>query len=77
MLDFLKKTFHRLIRETQTDFYRSLYSQINLDNRLTGIVGPRGVGKTTLMLQTIKDNFLDHDDVFYFSADNFYFEDIA
>lgn len=37
-----------------------------------GLVGPRGVGKTTMVLQYIKQN-LKLDDTLYISADNMYF----
>ena len=36
-------------------------------------MGPRGVGKTTLMLQYIKENLYSEGKVFYFSADSVYF----
>jgi hypothetical protein len=52
---------------------RYLYPQFQLRNRLTGLVGPRGVGKTTLLLQYIK-NELGGKESFYFSADLVYFQ---
>jgi uncharacterized protein len=73
MIDLIKATFHHLIAETKLDTFRYLYHQFNIDNRLAGIVGARGVGKTTLMLQYIKENLYDQGEVFYFSADNIYF----
>lgn len=73
MLDFIKTSFHNLIREVQVSTYRYLYKDFNLKNRITGLIGPRGVGKTTLMLQFIKNNLYDARKVFYFSADNVYF----
>ena len=42
------------------------------ENKLIGIVGPRGVGKTTLVLQYIKNN-LDVRHTLYVSAEDFYF----
>ena len=50
---------------------------MNLNNRLIGLVGPRGVGKTTLLLQLIKQNYPDHKKVLYFSADHIYFKSIS
>ncbi len=73
MLTLLKSTFHRLLNELNIDTHRYLFKQFNIKNRLTGIIGPRGVGKTTLMLQYIKENLLNAGNVFYFSADNIYF----
>lgn len=73
MLDFLKATFHRLIADLSISTYRYLYFQFNINSRLTGLVGPRGTGKTTLLLQYIKNNLYTSGKVFYFSADNIYF----
>jgi len=69
---FLQQTFERLLDKTDLSFKRYLYDSFQL-SRLTGIVGPRGVGKTTLMLQYIKENLTTDQKVFYFSADSIYF----
>ncbi len=37
------------------------------------MIGPRGVGKTTLLLQFIKNKVLNPRDAFYFSADHIFF----
>jgi predicted AAA+ superfamily ATPase len=76
MIDFLQNTYHRLIQALQFTQHRYLYSQFNIDDRLTGLIGPRGVGKTTLLLQYIKENLYPNTSVFYFSADNIYFNKI-
>ncbi len=73
MNDALFSTYHRLIQATSLDSHRYLYHQFDLKNRLTGIVGPRGVGKTTLMLQYIKAHLYDEGKAFYLSADHLYF----
>ena len=74
MLSFIKLTFERLIAELSAPHYRYLYHQFHIKSRLTGLIGPRGVGKTTLLLQFIKNNLLgDNQEVFYFSADHIYF----
>jgi predicted AAA+ superfamily ATPase len=63
---------NRLIANVNIRFTRYLYDQINWDSRLIGLVGPRGVGKTTLVLQHIKNN-LDHAHTLYVTAEDFYF----
>ncbi len=73
MLGTLKEIFMRLVRDQQMDTFRYLSASFSLDNRLTGLVGSRGVGKTTLLLQTIKQHFPTLEGVFYFSADHIYF----
>lgn len=73
MLAFLEETFHRLLDDVQMDKHRYLFEHYHLRNRVTGIVGPRGVGKTTLMLQYIKEKFSSSKNLFYVSADHIYF----
>jgi len=74
MFRFITETFHRLIDELPPLQTRYLYSEFQLRNRLTGLVGPRGVGKTTLLLQYIKNELSKEKNSFYFSADLVYFQ---
>ena len=69
---FLQQTFERLLVKVNLSFKRYLYDDFK-PGRLTGLVGSRGVGKTTLMLQYIKENLASNQNVFYFSADSIYF----
>jgi len=63
----------RRIAETDCGWHRSLYSRIDWQNRLIGIKGPRGVGKTTLLLQHLKQAFGGSDKALYVSLDNLWF----
>ena len=72
MLNTLRQTYQRLLNDVQLKKRRYLFDKFNLANRLTGLVGPRGVGKTTLLLQYIKLMGIEKES-FYFSADHFYF----
>jgi len=74
MLNSLQLIFERLLAQTSLKYHRFLFYQFERNNRLTGIVGPRGVGKTTLMLQLIKQYYADKKNVFYFSADHIFFK---
>lgn len=65
---------NKLINEANTDFFRYIYNQINWENRMIGLIGPRGVGKTTLVLQYIKQN-LSPTETLYITAEDFYFVD--
>ena len=47
----------RLVSEVTMDFRRYLYSEIDWKDRLVCIKGPKGVGKTTLILQHIRESF--------------------
>lgn len=51
-------------------FKRYLYDEINWESRMIGIIGARGVGKTTLILQYYKEYFNNHEDCLYLSCDN-------
>ncbi|MCE2773617.1 MAG: AAA family ATPase [Bacteroidetes bacterium] len=55
------------------DFIRSAMTKIKWDSRLIGIRGPRGVGKTTLLLQYIKQHLPVNKTVLYASLDNIWF----
>ncbi|MDE6200071.1 MAG: AAA family ATPase [Muribaculaceae bacterium] len=60
------------IAEVTTDFIRDIHDEIAWDDRLVAIIGARGVGKTTLLLQHIKlyDNAAT---ALYVSADDLWF----
>ena len=71
-MESLIKSFKDLLSLTPLDFKRYLYSEIAWSDRMIGIVGPRGVGKTTMLLQYIKEN-LDVNETLYVQADDIYF----
>lgn len=77
MIHSLDLIFQRLIKHVTQKHFRFLYDQFNLADRLTGLIGPRGVGKTTLLLQVIKNQFSPGSEAFYFSADHFLFEQMS
>ena len=60
------------LAETKTDFVRYLHDRINWDSQLIAIVGARGIGKTTLVLQHIKLTGAQKESL-YVAADNTYF----
>ncbi|MBS9767062.1 MAG: AAA family ATPase [Flavobacteriaceae bacterium] len=64
--------YYTILEHTQTDFNRYLYDKIAWGSRMIGIVGSRGVGKTTMILQRIKQA-LDVKKSLYVSADDLYF----
>lgn len=72
IMDKLYESFNKLLKITNTDFIRYKYAEINWDSHMLGLVGPRGIGKTTMFLQHIKQN-LHPKDTLYVSADNIYF----
>jgi len=62
-----------LITDSDLRFKRYLFNQIDWNDRLIGITGARGIGKTTLLLQRIKQSFGTSEEALYVSLDNFYF----
>ncbi len=62
-----------LLTYISLDFKRSLFNQIRWNNRLIGIKGPRGTGKTTLLLQWLKQMNLSANKAAYFSLDDLFF----
>ena len=73
-MDKLSEYSNKLIKGTDTVFFRYIYDEINWKNRMIGLIGPRGVGKTTLVLQYIKQN-LNPAETLYVTAEDFYFVD--
>ena len=71
-MDQLHYRFNKLLLETNTHYHRYMYNHIHWDSRMIGLTGPRGVGKTTLILQYIKEN-LSTNDSLYVTAEDFYF----
>ncbi len=71
-MERLYEYFRRKLDETPTDLVRYKYQDIAWEGHALGIVGPRGVGKSTMLLQHIKMR-LDVRDTLYVSADHLYF----
>lgn len=70
----LYQKYEILLQNTTTDFKRYLYNKISWNSRMMGIIGGRGVGKTTMILQYIKEN-LESKKALYVSADDMYFSE--
>ena len=69
MIEALKAKEQRLINKLSTISYRrEAFKYIDNSERMVGLIGSRGVGKTTLMLQYI--NQFEFDEALYFSADD-------
>lgn len=71
-MEQLYELFNRKLRETPLDLIRYKYEEIKWEGRFFGLVGPRGVGKSTMLLQYIKQH-LSVTDTLYVSADHLYF----
>lgn len=68
----LYEQFYQLLELTPMKFFREKINQINWDVRILGILGQKGVGKSTLILQHIKQQG-NVDKSLYIVADDIYF----
>ena len=76
IMERLIEQFRRKMALTQGVSIRSIDKSIAWEARLIGIRGARGVGKTTLLLQHIKNTFADDlQSVLYVSLDNLWFSE--
>ena len=74
-MEIIQQKFFEKYAHTQTDVIRDFIHEIDWNNRLIGIKGSRGIGKSTLLLQYIKKNFKPNNQILYASLDNFYFSE--
>ena len=75
MEDAFFRTHTYLIEHTNAPVKRKLMNEINWEDRLIGIKGTRGVGKTTFILQYAKEQFEASDrQCLYVNMNNFYFQ---
>ena len=74
-MDILLEQSERLVSSVNLNFKRYLFDTIQWDSRLIGIKGARGTGKTTLLLQWIKEQNLPTEKAAYFSLDDLYFSE--
>ena len=72
-ITMLTEAMQRRLAKTSLAFHRHLYGGIEWGDRLLVVKGPRGVGKTTLLMQRIKENFMRSGRAFYVSLDNLFF----
>jgi len=70
ILEHLLEISKRRIANTETDFFRQLYRDVEWKSRIILLKGCRGVGKTYMMLQYLKTS---SDTSIYLSLDNIFF----
>jgi len=72
-MDGLIKIYLRLLQETDEKTFRYLYHNIDWNERCVAIMGAKGVGKTTMLLQHIKATFKNKNEALYASLDHAWF----
>ena len=74
-MDAFFRTHTYLVEHVNAPVRRCLMDEINWDDRLIGIKGTRGVGKTTFLLQYAKERYGATDrQCLYVNMNNFYFQ---
>lgn len=72
-MDFFQNTHKSLLESRKPTVKRELAKQIDWNQQLICIKGFRGVGKTTFLLDYIRDKYTDDNSVLYINLNNFYF----
>ena len=69
----LLDSMERRLDAVETTYHRPLFSAIDWDDRLVCIKGAKGTGKTTMMLQYLKEHPVESDGAIYISLDSLWF----
>ena len=72
------RTHAYLVEHLKAPVRRDLMDEINWKDRMIGIKGARGVGKTTFLLQYAKEHFSPYDhSCLYINTNNFYVQNVG
>ncbi len=74
-MDILIEDYRRLLNDLGEIYQRNIFKSMESDHRIVGIVGPRGIGKTTYILSYLRDNYANNLQALYVSADDLYFSE--
>ncbi len=74
-MEQLFERYYRLLDSTPMNFTRGYAEKINWNARMIGVRGARGIGKTTILLQYMKQNFQRDGSALYASLDNLWFSE--
>jgi hypothetical protein len=72
-MEILVERYRKKLASIQVNFTRNIFSEIDWTDRLIGLRGPRGIGKTTILLQYLKVNHANDESALYISLDNIWF----
>lgn len=74
-MQILIETYQRLLNEKLPSYNRRFYDEFKMLQLIVGVVGARGVGKTTFLLEYLRRNYKNSTRGLYISADNLYFNE--
>lgn len=72
-MEFFQHTHKSLLDSPKPTIKRELSKSIDWNQKLIAVKGFRGVGKTTFLLDYIRENFADDNSALYINLNNFYF----
>lgn len=72
MISELQNIFFTQLQNTSLEFKRYMHDSLDMEDKLIGIIGSRGIGKTTFILQYLKELGVPLEKKLYFSADHFH-----
>lgn len=72
-MDIFKDAYINLLNSTQSVVRRELIDEIDWNNRIICIKGFRGVGKTSFLIDVLRENFPDIKESLYINLNSFYF----
>jgi predicted AAA+ superfamily ATPase len=70
IIDSLREYSMLFLAKKRPKYERELLHKLNLKNKIMGIVGAKGVGKTTLLLQFMKQQTFHDEEMLYISVDH-------
>jgi len=74
-MEILFERYRKKLALVQVGFMRNIFREIDWTDRLIGLRGPRGIGKTTILLQYLKVNHANDETALYVSLDNIWFSE--
>ena len=69
MLALFQNRFYNLLKNLDVEYKRYLFNRVDFSEKLIGIIGARGVGKTTFLLQYLKENPFSLNKKIYINAE--------
>jgi len=76
-LEILRERFLSLLPRFDIKYKRYFFEQVDFKDKLIGILGARGIGKTTFLFQFLKENNVDLSKKLYISADSIEISNIS
>lgn len=73
LMQSLVNIHNTLLEQSGKTIRRELLDEIDWDQRIIGIKGFRGVGKTTFLIDIVKEKYLNDKSCLYVNLNNFYF----